>query len=118
MFAADLAREGREARKLFEDALAYHDDKVVQAAKSEATYRKARAKAWPQAPGRTGEAKKTWVDGETADLRCVRDIHAGHVKSALELLRQRKQELSFLQTQANASKEEASLARTGPEVAA
>jgi hypothetical protein len=58
-----------------------------------------------------------WVDAETADLRCVRDIHAGHVKSALELVRQRKQELSFLQTQANALKEEAALARTGPEVA-
>jgi hypothetical protein len=91
---------------------------VVKAAKAEAVYRKAKAKAWPQAPAGTAKWKEAWVDGETADLRCVRDIHAGHVKSALELVRQRKQELSFLQTQANAAKEEAALARTGPEVAA
>jgi hypothetical protein len=118
MIAADLAREGREARKLFEDALTYHDAKVEEAAEAEAVYRKARATKWVQAPAGSQKWKEVWVDAETADLRCVRDIHAGHVKSALELVRQRKQELSFLQTQANASKEEAALARTGPEVAA
>jgi hypothetical protein len=117
MLAAELATQGREARKLFEDALTYHDSKVEEAARAEAAYRKAKAKAWVQAPAGSAKHKEAWVDAKTADLRCVRDIHAGHVKSALELVRQRKQELSFLQSEAATSREEANVGRFGPEAA-
>jgi hypothetical protein len=116
MFAADLARQGREARKLFEDAFLYHEAKVEEAAASEREYRKARAKAHVQAPRGTVDTTKAWVDAETADLRYLRDLAAGQVRGALELVRQRRQELTFLQTQANASKEEAAFARTGPDL--
>jgi hypothetical protein len=118
MLSAELAVQRREARRLFEDAITYHDAKVEEAARSEAAYRKAKAKAWVQAPSGPAKYKEAWVDAETADLRCVRDIHAGHVKSALELIRERKQELSFLQSEAAASREEANVGRFGPEVAA
>jgi hypothetical protein len=115
--AADLAREGREARKLFEDAIRYHDDVVEKAADLERQYRKLRAVKFVQAPQGSVEWKKTWVDAETADLRYQRDIAAGQVKSALELVRQRRQETSLLQSEAASHREEARFALTGPEAA-
>jgi hypothetical protein len=92
---------------------------------AENAYRKARSEAWIRCPNdeagvKAGEREWTaarreaWVDAETADLRYKRDVAADMRQSALEAVRSRRAQLSAIQTFANAEREEAAFARTGP----
>jgi hypothetical protein len=115
VIAADLARQGRELARLLDEAHQYYDEKVEAVAQAEQDYRRGRHEAHVRCPGGTVDEKKAWVDADTSDLRFLRDIAAGHVKGGLELIRTQRQKLSYLQTWANYSKEEAAFSRTGPE---
>jgi hypothetical protein len=98
-------------------------------AQAEADYRKAKSEAWVRCPVddpavKAGEREWTaarreaWVNAQTADLRYARDLAEAMRQAALESVRSRRAQLSAIQTFANAHREEAGLARTGPGMAA
>jgi hypothetical protein len=115
VIAADMARQGRELSAQLLAAHDTYDTTVEKAAATERDYRKARALAYLTCPAGTVDEKKAYIDGETSDLRYLRDLAVAKLKGDLELIRSQRQRLSYLQTWANQSKEEAAFSRTGPE---
>lgn len=94
-------------------------------AQAEADYRQAKSEAWVRCPNddagvKAGEREWTaarreaWVDAQCAGLRYKRDLAEAMKQSALEAVRSRRGQLSAVQTFANAEREEAAFARTGP----
>jgi hypothetical protein len=102
-------------------------------AATEWAYRKAKAQAILEVGGNNGDVREARVtqfevqitvdrsgvlETETVtvgELRYRRDLAEGVAQAKLEIVRSKRGELSALQTVANAKKEEAMLARTGPE---
>lgn len=118
MNAAEFSNR-MEAQKARVDAAKDDYDRAVQeASNAERVYRKERHKAYVRCPQGTVDYRKSWVDAETADLRYVRDLSANYLRGALETYRARIQEMSALQSESKAYREEAAFARTGPEFAA
>lgn len=101
------------AQKALEQAL-------DEEAHAEHNYRQARAQAWGELKARTGDAKlvatekEDWINGHTAELRLLRDAAVGKSKAAQEQVRNRRAQLTGLQSVSNAIKAEAELARTAP----
>ncbi len=77
-------------------------------------YRASRASALLQATGKTVGEREAEVDLVCGDERRAQRIADGRRMVALEAVRSRRQQLSAAQSVANAVREEASLARTGP----
>lgn len=98
------------------DAQANLEAAVRREASAEAEYRKARANAYLATSGTVGEREAS-VDKTVADERYNAHLAEGLSKSALEAVRNRRTQLSVLQTVANSVKEEMKFARTGPEEA-
>jgi hypothetical protein len=84
------------------------------AAQKEHEYRKARAHAYLATSGTVAE-REAHVDKSTGDERYAAQLAEGLSKSSLEAVRNKRTQLSVLQTVANAVKEEAALARTRPD---
>ncbi len=90
---------------------------VRVSAETENKYRKAKSAAYVTA--RTMDELKfanertAWVDAETADLRQARDIADGLKTAQIELIRNLRQQMSLLQTLANANKEDQSFHSQG-----
>lgn len=98
-----------EAQKDFEACLqqeAYH----------EREYRKAKMQFWVEAPVSNVSEREAWVNGKSAEHRFLRDLAQGKSKAALEKIRNVRQQLSALQSAANAIKEEAAYERVGPPI--
>lgn len=98
---------------------------VRKNAEAERDYRKGRAEAWALSSGELAATKddgekvlakerEDWVDATTADLRYVRDLADGMVRAAHEASRNRRAQLSMLQTLVNAERSLADFDRTGP----
>lgn len=111
----DLTTEMLRLSKLLDDALAYLRRSSEEYAEAEAIYRVAKAKAWIETPTGTVAEREARINGATAGLRQKRDLADGMRQAALEAVRSRRAQLSALQTIANANREEAVLARTGPQ---
>jgi len=118
---SEFADEFARLSDLLDKALEFAKLKVREAAEAERVYRSAKARAWLEAPRFHEDVKVTagereaWVNGETAEQREKRDIADGLRQMGLEAIRSRRAQISMLQTALNAHKEEAGLARTGPE---
>lgn len=111
----ELMQEMLRFSKLLDDALAYLRRATGEYAEAEHVYRKAKARAWVEFAGGTVAEREAKVNGATAALRKQRDLAEGMKRAALEAVRSRRAQLSALQTLANAEREEAAFARTGPE---
>lgn len=112
---AEMYAEAQRLSKLIDEGIDGLGRVATAYANAEAAYRKAKATAWVNAPdGMLAKEKEAWVDAETADLRAARDIAEAMKQGGLEALRSRRGQLSAVQTFANAHREEAGLARTGP----
>lgn len=117
MTAQDLLTEGQRLSVELEKTIPALNENIRVAAETEANYRKSKAACYAQValmPDLKLAAEKTaWVDAETADLRQARDIAEGLRTSQIELIRNLRQQMSLLQTLANANKEEQAFHRTG-----
>lgn len=116
MNAAEITDEMIRLSRLLDDALSYLSRQVKEYAEAEHAYRMGKAKAWLESPAGTVPERESFVNGVTADLRKPRDLADGMRQAALEAVRSRRAQLSALQTAANAHREEAGLARYGPEL--
>jgi hypothetical protein len=90
-------------------------------ADSEHDYRVLKAKKWDEAvrtlPVKSTAAyKESWVQGQTAAARQERDHAIANSKAEMERVRNIRQELSSLQSIANAIREEVAMARVGPDL--
>lgn len=116
---SEMYAEASRLSALIDQGLSAMREHATSYADAEAAYRKAKAKAWVDAPdGMLAKEKEAWVDSTTADLRRTRDVAEAMKQAALEAVRSRRSQLSAVQTFANAHREEAGLARTGPGLAA
>jgi hypothetical protein len=86
---------------------------VCRRANAEAEYRKAKANAYLATSGTVGE-REAQVDKTIADERYAAHLAEGLAQSALEAVRNRRTQLSVLQTVAGAIKEEMRFERTAP----
>lgn len=92
-------------------------DSLHYEAAAEQEYRVAKAKAWAACPETgTAASKEAWVDAECAAARRTRDDAVAESKAWMEEVRNKRQILSALQSVANSVREEAALARVGPEL--
>jgi len=108
--------ELREIAQSLDEALATLCAQTHERVDAERDYRIAKARAWIQAPQGTVPEREAWVNGQTADLRHRRDLADGLARGAMEAVRYYRGRLSAWQTLTTATREEAALARTGPEV--
>lgn len=117
MNMADLEKEARRLSDLLDKAISasYHQSEL--AASAEREYRLAKSEAWATTAGKEMLAKEreAKVDALTADLRYERDLADSLRRGAIEAERSRRQQISLIQTQANAYAAEAKLAATAPE---
>lgn len=102
--------------KDLENAQRELDESLHNEARKEQAYRVARGKAWSQAEGRTGDERVDHVNAMTAAERLERDLAVATSKAKMELVRNKRQSMSAIQTAANSIKEEAAFSRVGPDV--
>lgn len=103
-----------EASRALDEAQRELLEKVHKEARAVMEYRKARANAYLATEGRTVNEREAAVDKVTAEEGYAARLSEGLAKAALESVRNRRSQLSALQTVASSVKEEAALARTGP----
>lgn len=111
----ELTTEMLRLSKLLDDALGYLRRSTEEYAEAEHAYRLAKASAWIEAPAGTVAEREARINGATASMRRTRDLADGMKSAAMEAVRSRRAQLSALQTLAGAYREEAQLARTGPQ---
>lgn len=111
----DLVTEGRRLSRLIDQGVQALIDASRDAAEKESVYREAKGKAWLTAAEGTVPEREAWVNQHTAKQRYARDLADGMRQAALEALRSRRQQLSFLQTVVNAHKEDETFHRVGPQ---
>ena len=122
---AEMYAQAMHFSTLIDQGIAAMREFADKYANAERDYRKAKSEAWVRCPlddpsVKAGEREWTaarreaWVDAQTADLRYARDLAEAMREAAKESVRSRRAQLSSVQTFANAHREEAGLARTGP----
>ncbi len=120
----ELTDELLRLSRLLDSGLQAMRDQAVELAEAESEYRHARSVAYISTPRETDVGKiaagerDAIVDDATRKERHRRDLADGMRQAALEAVRSRRQQLSALQTIANALRTEMEFARTGPEMAA
>lgn len=116
MNPAEVAEEMRRLSSLIDKGVHALREMATERAHAENAYRHARARAWTELPkdGLLAKEREDAVNAATADARLGRDIAEGAERAALEALRSRRQQLSALQTIANAHRSEAEFVRTAP----
>jgi hypothetical protein len=128
MTPAEMAVEGRRLSNLLDAALGFLKEQIPVAAEAEQNYRKAKAEAWLRCPNddagvKAGEREWTaarreaWCNAQTADLRYLRDVADGMVRTGYQAVRSRQAQMSLLQSEMNAFKAEANFAAYGPDAA-
>ena len=109
--AGDLIREMERLSRLLDKGVKALNDAAHEYAEAESDYRRAKSAAWFSAPdGDTVRAKEAHVDAVCEVERRRRLLAEGLRLAALEAVRSRRQQMSCLQTVANASKAEAEIA--------
>lgn len=114
----DLAQRADDLLGRMDDALADLRRYSFEAAEAERLYRVARREAWAGAPEwerGNAEERSDWVKAETAAEREERDAADYLRQSSLETVRSLRQNLSVLQTIANAERAEAEFVKGGGE---
>jgi hypothetical protein len=101
------------ASHALDEAQAELETCVRRRANAEAEYRKAKANAYLATSGTVGE-REAQVDKTIAAERYAAHLAEGLAQSALEAVRNRRTQLSVLQTVAGAIKEEMRFERTSP----
>lgn len=104
-----VSPERKHLNELITRGVKYLREQNAAASKAEREYRQAKAEAWATVKhegGRTAEHMKDEVQSRVAELGEKRDVAAGEVKAALEVIRLRRQQLSAWQTDQNAEGEE------------
>lgn len=109
----DLVEMMLEASRQLDEAQVELQRCVREESEAEATYRLAKANSYLSTQGTVGE-REAQVDKIVAAERKRAYLAEALSKSALEAVRNRRQQLSVLQSVASSLKEEALLARTGP----
>jgi len=84
-------------------------------AQAEFDYRKAKARAWVEAPQGTVPVREAWVEAQTAELKRTLDISEGMKQASLEAVRSRRQQLSAVQSLLAAWKADQDFHRTRPQ---
>ncbi len=102
-----------QASHALDESQAELETRVRQRANAEADYRKAKANAYLATSGTVGE-REAHVDKTVATERYAAHLAEGLAQSALEAVRNRRTQLSVLQTVAGAIKEEMRFERTSP----
>lgn len=115
MNLADATVEARRLSDLIDSGLTQLRSQARKLADAERDYRLAVSKAWVDAPEGTAARREAWVNGECAELRHARDLADATGKAALEAVRCRRTQVSALQSLLAAHREEAGLARFGPD---
>jgi hypothetical protein len=113
-----VSPERAELNRLIAKGVKYLREQNAAAAAAEEKYRKAKAETWTTVKaegGRTAEHMKDEVQARVAHLGRARDIAAGEVKAAMEVIRLRRQQLSAWQTDQNGDGEEFDHAMYGPD---
>ena len=113
-----VSPERKTLNELIAKGVKYLREMNVTAAVTEETYRKGRGATWATVKSegdRTAKHMEDEVDARTAGLRRERDIAAGEVRAAMEVIRLRRQQLSAWQTDQNADGEEFDHAMYGPD---
>lgn len=113
--ATDAHEQMRVLSRQLNEALSFLHTKVIEYADAEATYRKAKARAWveqPKSKDTVAAQREANVDAATADERRDRDIADGLRQAALEAVRSRRAQISALQTLMNGYRAEAEFVRT------
>jgi len=113
-----VSTERKALNELIARGVKYLREMNLNAADTEAAYRKAKAGTWAEVKaegGRTAEHMKDEVQARVSGLGRDRDIAAGEVKAAMEVIRLRRQQLSAWQTDQNADGEEFDHAMYGPD---
>lgn len=78
--------------------------------------RVALAIAWSEVEGPNREYREALVEADASDLLRHEDLAVGHTKWCFEKIRNKRQQLSAIQTSANSVKEVSQYERVGPEV--
>lgn len=110
--------ERRHLNRLIEQGIGYLREANGKAASTERAYREAKGATWATVKsegGRTAEHMKDEVQKRVAGLGEARDVAAGEVKAAMEVLRLRRQQLSAWQTDQNGDGVEFDHAMYGPD---
>jgi len=113
MTVQEYAAEGQRLSRLIDEAVEELSAAAVGCATFEREYRRAKAEAWGKAPEGTVPVREAWVNAEVGDQRFERDKAEGERVSALESLRSRRAQLSFLQTLMKATSEDMQFHATG-----
>lgn len=128
MTPQEMAVEGRRLSGLLDSALGFLKEQIPAAAAAERDYRKAKSEAWLRCPNDdagvkagerewTASRREAWVNAQTADLRYVRDVADGMVRTGYQAVKSRQAQISLLQSEMNAFKAEANFAQYGPDAA-
>jgi len=110
---SEMADEFARLSRNLDKGIAQLTQLAHEVAQAEADYRRAKSRAFVEAPKGTVPEREAWVNAETADLRQARDLADGLRQAALEAVRSRRTQISALQTLLNAHEAEADFSRTG-----
>ncbi len=113
-----VSPERKHLNELISRGVKYLREMNEHAADTEEAYRKGRGQSWATVKSegdRTAKHMEDEVDARTAGLRRARDVAAGEVRAAMEVIRLRRQQLSAWQTDQNADGEEYDHAMYAPE---
>lgn len=119
----EAAEEMSRLSRLLDAGLAAMRDMARELADTEHAYRKGKAESWARCPNDpvgtkpsdkdwTSAKREAWVDGDTADLRRLRDLAENMAKAAYQAVRARQTQVSALQSLLAAHRAEAEFART------
>lgn len=123
MDLSDAAVEVARLSRLLDQGLQAMRDMARELADTEHAYRKSKAESWARCPNDphgtkpsdkdwTSAKREAWVDGDTADLRRMRDLAENMAKAAYQSVRARQTQISALQSLLKAHQAEAEFART------
>lgn len=111
---SDMLEEIVRLSALLDGSIKALGDYARKAAESDRDYRKAHAEALLCADGATVSERQARAEIKTVELRYRADLASRMEAVAKEAVRARRQQISALQTVANAHRAEAEFARTGP----
>lgn len=109
----NLISEMHRLSGLLEAALEELRKSAVKSAETDGAYRKAFAEAYLRCEGTVRE-RESRAELKTNDLRVKAAVASGLERAFLEAVRNYRQQMSAVQTVANAIRAEAEFARTGP----
>lgn len=105
--------ERRDLNQKINEGIRQMAEAGARLAQAEHDYRRLRMELWAKAPKGTVPERQSWVDGEAASMRMLRDLAEFDRDVAREAQRSRRQQMSALQTLLAAHRAEAEFVRVG-----